>query len=87
MITAEKIKVFDRFGGDEDGLARVGSDHEKKIFEANDDWFQIINFYQDVTLINNQLASADYVKSAIEKMRRNCNDEAYKILMDRIGKH
>jgi hypothetical protein len=33
MITTEKLKVFNSYGGDIDGLARVGRDHEKALFD------------------------------------------------------
>ena len=39
MITIEKNKIFDNDGGDIDGLARVGRDYEKKLFD-NNDWSQ-----------------------------------------------
>lgn len=56
MITTEKIKIFNSYGGDSEGLARVGRDSEKKLFDHND-WSVIGNFYQDIELINKRLSA------------------------------
>lgn len=84
MITVEKINVFDEFQGDEDGLSRVGLKHQKELFEANDDWFILMKLCQDIHFINNQLASADYVKTVFARMIDNCDVEAYNLLMSKI---
>ena len=51
MITRQKLKIFDKYGGDIDGLERMGSSLEKELFR-NDDWSLIDNSYQDIELIN-----------------------------------
>ncbi len=84
MITAEKIKVYDTFGGLDDGLALTGSDYQKQLFENSDDWYFIMNFYQDILLINNKLASLDYIKKAMDTIKERCDNEAYYILASRI---
>uniref|UniRef100_UPI0025E6223A hypothetical protein n=1 Tax=uncultured Flavobacterium sp. TaxID=165435 RepID=UPI0025E6223A len=73
MITAEKIRVYDAFNGLWDGLALTGSTFEKNLFEANDDWYHLTNFYQDVTVISNKLASAKYAKAALARMKQYCD--------------
>jgi len=83
MITREKIKIFDSYGGDIDGLARFGRDYEKKLFD-NDDWSLIDNFYQDIELINKGLAAQTYTTQTISKLRDNCNHESFDWFISRI---
>lgn len=84
MITVEKIHVYDTFNGLWDGLALTGDTHEKSLFEANDDWYNLTNFYQDITLINNKLASAEYTKATLARMKEYCDNEGYEILFSRF---
>jgi hypothetical protein len=86
MITAEKIRVYDAFDGLWDGLALTGDIHEKSLFESNDDWYHLTNFYQDIVFINNKLASAEYAKNTLVMMEEYCDEEGYKILIARIVK-
>ena len=50
MLTIEKIKIYNKFGGDIDGLARVGKSTKKNLISDND-WSLINEFEQDVKLI------------------------------------
>ena len=54
MITKGKLTIFDSFGGNEDSLARVGRNFEKRQFE-NNEWQMINSLYQDIELINKNL--------------------------------
>ncbi|MCW4468020.1 hypothetical protein OGH69_03505 [Flavobacterium sp. MFBS3-15] len=84
MITAEKIQVYDAFNGNWDGLALTGDTHQKNLFEASDDWYHLTNFYQDIVLINDKLASAEYAYDILAKMKEYCDEEGYKILTFKI---
>ncbi len=83
MITIEKIKIFDSYGGDTDALARVGLDSEKKLFD-NNDWSLIDNFYQDIELINKRLAAQRYIDETITKLKDNCDNESFDLFTSRI---
>lgn len=84
MITAEKIQVYDRCSGFWDGLALTGTAHQKDLFEDNDDWYLLTNFYQDIQLINDKLAAAEYTQNALDKIKECCDNEACAILVGRI---
>ncbi|AWH85585.1 hypothetical protein HYN59_10905 [Flavobacterium album] len=84
MITAEKIQVYDTFNGLWDGLALTGITHQKSLFETNDDWYHLTNFYQDITLVNNKLASAGYATDILARMKEYCDEEGYKMLASKI---
>ncbi len=84
MITIEKVKIFDSYGGDFDGLARVGREYEKKMFD-NNDWSLIDNFYQDSELINKGLAAQTYIEQTFAKLKENCDQESFDWFVNRIG--
>ena len=83
MITIEKIKIFDNYGGDIDGLARVGRDYEKKLFD-NNDWSLIDNFYQEIELINKRLAAQTYIEQTFANLKENCDHESFVWFIKRI---
>lgn len=83
MITTEKIKIFNSYGGDSDGLARVVRDSEKKLFDHND-WSVIGNFYQDIELINKRLAAQTYIEKTIAKLKDNCDNESFDLFISSI---
>jgi hypothetical protein len=76
MITTEKLKIYDSYGGDCDGLTRVGRDHEKKLFD-NDDWSIISSLYQDIELIKKGLAAQTYIDKTIDKLKLHCDKDSF----------
>jgi hypothetical protein len=84
MITVEKLTVYDNYKGDRDGLARTGSKHEKDLFADTNDWSLIDNFYQDIVLINDWLASKAYAENSIVNMKNHCDAESFEVLMGKL---
>ncbi|MQP23515.1 hypothetical protein GFJ94_00355 [Flavobacterium sp. LMO8] len=80
MITIEKLKVYEKYSGDEDRLARIALKTERELFDKNSDWFEIMNFKQDITIISQNLTSEQYRKSSIERMKKLCDNEAFEML-------
>lgn len=74
MLTIEKIKIYKKFGGDIDGLARVGKSTEKNLISDND-WSLIDEFEQDVKLISDRLVSKGYREKSLFKLNKNCDLE------------
>ena len=83
MITTEKIKIFNSYGGDIDGLARDGRDYEKKLFD-NNDWPLIDNLFQDIELINKELAAQTYIDQTLVKLKENCDRDSFEMLTNKI---
>ncbi len=83
MITTEKIKIFDSYGGYYDGFARVGLEDEKAIFD-NDDWHIISCFYQDIELIKKRLAAQSYIDQTIDKLKLHCDKDSFKKLANEL---
>lgn len=67
MITLEKLKVFEKYGGDPDGLIRVGSEREKDILDE-DGWHKIDVLTWEIYLVNAGLASKEFEQRVKNKM-------------------
>ncbi|MGQ1908810.1 hypothetical protein ACT3CE_03375 [Marinifilum sp. RC60d5] len=65
MITAEKIRVYQKYGGDIDGISRGGRNKEKELFQDKD-WSLIDSVFQDSEIIKKGLCSLEY-KNRFEK--------------------
>jgi hypothetical protein len=83
MITTEKIKIFNSYSGDIDGLARGGRGYEKNLFDT-DDWSLIDNLFQDIELINKRLAAQTYIDQTIVKLKDNCDNDSYELFVSKI---
>lgn len=84
MITVEKIKLYDRYGGDGDGLISVGRKREKELLEGNE-WAMIGNFYQDIHLINNGVADQAYTTQTIKRLQEQCDQDGFLMLANKIS--
>jgi hypothetical protein len=84
MITIQKLKVYEKYSGDEDHLTRMAIETELKLFDKNSDWFEIMNFKQDIIMISQNLPSEEYRKSSIERMKNLCDTEAFEMLTKSI---
>ena len=68
MVNKVKFDIYKNYGGDIDGLARVGRDHEKQLFDNNDDWSIISNLLQDIYLIKNDRCSDEFKEKTLSKL-------------------
>ncbi|UOK41626.1 MULTISPECIES: hypothetical protein [Flavobacterium] len=84
MITLEKLEIYDKYAGDEDHLARVGSEKELELFRQNLDWYEINNFKQDIYLISQHLVSEKYKETAIKRIKTLCDNQTFDILTQSI---
>lgn len=74
MISIQQIRIYQRFGGDADGLALIGTKDEKRAINGND-WALITDMVQDISLVNEGLASANYKAKLLKKLKSNCGDD------------
>ena len=84
MITIQKLKVYEKYYGDEDQLARISLETERELFDENSDWFEIMNFKQDITMISQNLVADEYRNSSIERMKKLCDNDTFEILTKSI---
>jgi hypothetical protein len=83
VITTEKLKIFDKYKGDNDAFARVGRETEKTVLTDND-WQLIDSFKQDIELINKGLSSSDYNSKTIAQIKNNTDKKAFDTLSKQI---
>jgi hypothetical protein len=83
MLTIEKIKIYNKFGGNIDGFARVGESTEQNLINDND-WSLIDGFEQDIKMISDRLASKDYTKKSLQKMIDKCDVKTFGYFTDKI---
>ncbi|KYG74885.1 hypothetical protein EV198_0607 [Roseivirga ehrenbergii] len=74
MLTIEKIKIYNKYGGDIDGFSRGGKTSEQNLFGDNN-WSLIDEFEQDVKLISDRLVSKEYREKSLIKLNENCDLE------------
>lgn len=87
MITKEKLKIYDYFNGDAEGLYRVGSPSQKERI-SHDDWRLIEELVQEVFFIKESLASKEYTERIEAKLQRECeNLEVIKTIKSIAEKH
>ena len=58
MITMQKVRIYRRYNGDIDGLARIGTKEEKEIM-TDHDWNKIDGFILDIRLVKKGLAGSE----------------------------
>jgi hypothetical protein len=61
MITAEKLKVYEAWGGDPDMWARAARKRDRDIL-SSEDWRLIEKLIREVTLVERNLAADDYAR-------------------------
>jgi hypothetical protein len=83
MITTEKIKIFNSYGGDIDGLARNSRSNDHNLISDNE-WSLIDNFFQDIELINKGLAAQTYIEQTLLRLKENCDSDSFEMLTDKI---
>jgi len=83
MITLEKIKVFNRYGGDIDGLARNSRSSDHNLITDNE-WSLIDNVFQDIELINKRLVAQTYIDQTFVKLKENCDRDSYDTFVSKI---
>lgn len=83
MITLEKLQTFDKYGGDDDQLARRGKGNEKSQFDKND-WSIIDEIYQDIELINKSLVAQTYLEKTLKTIKENCDQATINIITGKI---
>ena len=75
MITSEKLKIYLKYKGDSDSLARIGRHDEKKLM-TDSDWSLIDSLIQDINMSAKGMTSIDYSSDLNRRLNENCdNDE------------
>jgi hypothetical protein len=82
MLTVEKIRVYRKYGGDMDGLARAKKPDDSSLI-TNEEWFLIDSLVQKLFLIKSGKASQAYAERiSVEVRQRVENEEVIRELME-----
>ena len=82
----EKLKIYNSYGGDIDGICRNNRPTEKAVFGDSLDstWAYISNKLQDMELISKRLTSFDYTKNTLTELNEATDTETFKLFTDKI---
>ena len=87
FVNKKHLIVYEKYGGDVDGLSRLNSKSDIEIFENQIDkiWAVINNAIQDIKFINEKLCSKEYSINTLKNLKEVCDDEVYEIFMAKIN--
>lgn len=74
MITLEKIKVYSKYGGDSDYLARVNNQQDMLLISDND-WMHIDGFITDIGLVEKNLTSRKFTEELTTRLKQLTDNE------------
>lgn len=82
MLTLEKIRVYRKYGGDIDGLARVKNPDDCSLV-TDEEWFLIDSLVQKLSLVKNGKASPEFARRISAEVRQCVEgEEALNELME-----
>jgi hypothetical protein len=84
MITLDKLAIYKHYAGDIDGLARVGSLHEKQII-TTEDWFTIDELLQYYAFKKKGFIGDDYNTKMLNKIDQIIQDEEVADELERMA--
>ncbi len=59
MITLEKLNIFEKYEGNDEGLFRFGKEKDKKVI-SYEEWSQIEKLLRQIYLVEKNLASKEF---------------------------
>lgn len=72
MITKAYLKKYKSFDGDIDMWGRLKKSNDQM---TDADWFEIEQILQNLTLINNGLASEDFATKTLQHIKTSCENQ------------
>lgn len=75
MITHEKLRVFEKYRGDMDDWARLGTPEEKHLLK-DDDWYEISGVIRQLAILKLGLASTPHYAGIQELLSLQVPDHA-----------
>lgn len=86
LITIDKLKLYNAYGGDIDGFSRKISKKNKKVFgdDADNAWATISSKLQDIEFISKRLSSQDYTDKTLRELKEICDTQSFEALTSKI---
>jgi hypothetical protein len=74
MITQDKLSLYIKYNGDIDHWAR-NSIAKEQLIMSDADWYMIDSLLQDLYLVKQGMASAEFEKNVNNKLKENCDPQ------------
>ena len=86
LITIDKLKLYNNFGGYIDGFSRKNTKKIKKVFrdDADNAWATISSKLQDIELISKRLSAQDYTDKTLRELKEICDTQSFEALTSKI---
>lgn len=86
LVNIKKLKIYNSYGGDIEGIRRSHLQNEKAFFGDRLDatWALITTKLQDIELISKGLASYEYTGSTLMELYEVTDAESFKLFTDKI---
>lgn len=86
VITMEKLKIYERYNGDEDGYARAGKGSEKAVFGDDEEniWGRIRSAYANLDMIGRGLAADGFTKEVLMALKAGCDAESFEKMTSKL---
>ena len=86
QLNIEKLKIYNSYSGDIDGICRNNRSTEKAIFgDSLDSTRTLISLkLKDIERISKRVTSYDYTKSTLTELYEKLDAETYKLFVDKI---
>lgn len=78
-ITKGKLKIFEKYEGDEDVFARAGQKREKDLFQIGE-WNLIKDFQQRLEMIEKGLTSSDFQTKTLTDLKEVADSTTFDLL-------
>lgn len=87
LITKNKLKIFDSYGGNLDELLKTNKSAEIETFgkSLENDWKIISTKLQNLDHISKRLASYDFTKQTLNELEHIADNESFEILTNKIN--
>jgi hypothetical protein len=85
MITADKLRIYEKFGGDIDGFVRASVISERESI-TDKDWHLIAEILQSLSIVRTGLASADFEAQVQQRTINVAPDEQVRTRLFQLSK-
>ncbi|TSJ47605.1 DUF6896 domain-containing protein [Fluviicola chungangensis] len=82
VIDLRKLEIYYKYGGDIDGLLKIGKKSDLDAFGSylDETWSKITSLIQDIELIEKGLVSKEYEEKSINEIKSLCDKSAFEKL-------
>lgn len=79
-ITINKLRIFQRYNGDEDMFLRTGKENEKQLF-CHNEWHLIDNCLQSIAMIKIGLVTEQFAVATLRNLAEITDQSSFEMLL------